>query len=287
MLKIIKNKIRTRIEKTIALKRIETIKDQPLLYGLSKEKRNPQIIISLTTFPARIGTVSLCIKSLLSQTMKPDKVILYLGDDVKNDMIPADLKSLENYGLTIITGCCNIKPHKKYYYAMQKYPNDIVITTDDDIVYEDDLVERLMNAHMEYPSAVICGRANVITRDATGKIEPYLKWPAIYSYKLKERFDLLPTGVGGVLYPPHSISEMAFNIEDIEKHCLNADDVWLRYMGVKTGTPVVCALPKVQYCAVIPYSQESALYKSNVGQNRNDYYISHMQEIYGWSIDRK
>ena len=40
-----------------------------------------KIIVSLTTFPARIGYVHLAIKSLLHQTKRPNKVILWLGEE--------------------------------------------------------------------------------------------------------------------------------------------------------------------------------------------------------------
>ena len=37
-------------------------------------------------------------------------------------------------GLTI-RFCEDLKAHKKYYYAFKEYPDDIVITVDDDVIY--------------------------------------------------------------------------------------------------------------------------------------------------------
>lgn len=281
-------KIRRRIEMYIAHERIKKVGGEPFSYGLNEsKKRDKKIIISLTTFPARINNVSLCIKSLLRQTMKPDRVMLYLGSDVDEDRLPNDLRELEQYGLTVVANCRDIKPHKKYYYAMQEFPNDIVITTDDDIVYEPELVEELIKTHRDFPNAVICRRANIIRRDEKGMIAPYLTWDSCLTKKKEERYDLLPTGAGGILYPPHSISELAFNIDDIERYCLNADDVWLRYMGIKAGSPVVYSKPSIIYLAVIPGSQDQALFKSNVGMDKNDMFIKRMETRYGWSIDGK
>ena len=39
-----------------------------------------KVIVSLTSFPARIDKVYLCINSLLRQSFKADKVILWLAD---------------------------------------------------------------------------------------------------------------------------------------------------------------------------------------------------------------
>ena len=43
------------------------------------EKRPRRIIASLTSYPARINIVPYVIASILNQTMKPDKIILWLG----------------------------------------------------------------------------------------------------------------------------------------------------------------------------------------------------------------
>jgi len=44
--------------------------------------RQSRIIVSLTTYPARINSVWITVSSLLQQTMKPYKVILWLGGGI-------------------------------------------------------------------------------------------------------------------------------------------------------------------------------------------------------------
>ena len=48
---------------------------------LNKAERTPLIIASLTTFPQRINIVSETIKTILAQSIKPDKVILWLAEE--------------------------------------------------------------------------------------------------------------------------------------------------------------------------------------------------------------
>ncbi|MBQ2886366.1 MAG: hypothetical protein IJE43_21810 [Alphaproteobacteria bacterium] len=43
------------------------------------DKINMKVIVSLTSYPARINIVHKTIESLLNQTYKADKVILYLA----------------------------------------------------------------------------------------------------------------------------------------------------------------------------------------------------------------
>ena len=41
-------------------------------------KHHPRIIVSMTSYPARINTVHLAIRSLLAQKVLPDKIVLWL-----------------------------------------------------------------------------------------------------------------------------------------------------------------------------------------------------------------
>lgn len=281
-------KIRHKVEWKLGNYRIANIAKQKPKYGVIDSPRNtPKIIVSLTTYDKRIGSVDIVIKSILRQSMKADKILLYLGEDVADGLIPIKLKKLKEFGLQIITGCEDIKPHKKYYYAMQENPDDIIITIDDDVVYDKNLIRDLMEAHKKHPKAVICRRANVIKRDSNGRLLPYSQWPSFNKNDDTEHYNLLPTGAGGILYPPHALDNEVFNIENIKQYCLYADDIWLRFMGVKLGTPVVFCAPINRYLATIPQTQETGLYLENVDGDRNDKYLRIMEKKYNWKIDYK
>jgi hypothetical protein len=256
--------------------------------GLYKGKdRKEKIIVSLTTFSKRISTVHICIKTLLNQSVKPDKIILYLGEDVADNEIGEELKKLCSYGLEISTGNIDIKPHKKYYFAMQQYPDDIIITVDDDIAYERDLIKKLLKGHELYPNAVICRRARIIRRNSDGCLLPYREWDLCKDVKMRERYDLLPTGCGGVLYPPHCLDEQVFNISEIKSLCLNMDDLWLRFMAVKKGTPVVLVDPFVRFMCELPTTQNCALFKTNLnGEQKNDECLKNLSNYLKYEIDK-
>ncbi|MCC8192287.1 MAG: glycosyltransferase [Ruminococcus sp.] len=261
--------------------RVRRVRKQRIKNGINlEEDRQEKIIVSLTSYGERVKTVYLCIKSLMLQTVKPDKIILYLGTDVTKDQLNEELLSLCKYGLEIRYNCCDIKPHKKYYFSMQEFPDDIVITVDDDVVYEKSLIKSLLKGSEKFPKAVICKRARIITRDENGELLPYAGWALCNDRKMKERMDLLPTGAGGVLYPPKSISSEAFNIEKINKYGLYADDIWLKLMEVKAGTPVVFVKPMIDSLAETPNSQANALNKENVDHGQNDYYISELEKLF-------
>ena len=89
--------------------------------------------------------------------------------------------------------------------------------------------------------------------------------------------NLVAIGVGGVLYPPHIFdsSIQYFNVTDIKEICLNADDIWLKYLEAIQGTPVVWVPNKQCHPITIFDNQikESALFKTNLKENQNDQYI--------------
>src|SRR6056297_73800 len=90
----------------------------------------PSLILSLTTYPARIDKIWMVIETLLDQTVKPDKIMLWLyeGEFPEKDNLPADLLKLEKRGVEIHFCNENLYPHKKYYYTMKKYPDTDLIT---------------------------------------------------------------------------------------------------------------------------------------------------------------
>ena len=92
------------------------------------------VIISLTSYPARLKNLHIVLRSLLKQKVAAEKVILYLGTDTKDTDIPEKLKKLTKYNFEIRTGYEDLKPHKKYFFAMQEFPNHTIITADDDLI---------------------------------------------------------------------------------------------------------------------------------------------------------
>ena len=251
-------------------------------YGLKRKKRNTKIIISLTSFPQRFPTLHLCLSSLFKQICKPDEIILYVDDDVKEDDITVEIQKYVEYGLQIKKRKEDIKPHKKYLYAMKEHPNDIIITVDDDMIYDSDLVYSLVKSYKKYPSCVSAKRVHKITFDEKGKIKPYSEWESCCKTELEPQNILLATGVGGVLYPPKCLYKDAFDIERIIRLCRNQDDIWLKLMEYLNGTKVVFA-PSLKITSnFIEMKEYTGLRFENVenGANGNDICIQRLLNEY-------
>ena len=249
-------------------------------YGLNKEHRDRQIIVSLTSFPARIDKVYLCVQSILLQSMRPDKIIIYLGvDEFQNVALPDNLTNLFKYGVEVRFRK-DLKPHTKYFYAMQEFKNSLVITVDDDIFYRKNLIRDLYNAYQNHPDCVICTRAHkMIVKD--GKLLPYNSWDFESTYFEKESDLLFATGVGGVLYDPLKFCNETFNENNIITLSLKQDDVWLKFMEIISGIKVYTIFShKNKYLVGIWNSEKITLNSQNVGQSKNDIYINNVVNEY-------
>ncbi len=241
-----------------------------------------KVIISLTSFPQRIDTVCLTIKTLLNQTVKPQKVILWLAQNqfIDGDFsLPSKLLELKTNGLTI-EYCDDLGPHKKYYYAMQRYPDNWILTVDDDILYPSTLLEELINCAESNPQCVCCTWVHEITLDKNGNINPYKEWDKGTSGLTVPSLRLLPVGCGGVLYPPHFLSNEVFNLTAIKELCPRTDDLWLKAMALKNRVPAV----RINKSPLIFYSiirtQKWGLHFENAGKEKNDVSLSNILKQY-------
>lgn len=203
--------------------------------GITDEKYcDHDIIVSLTTYSKRIYDVHLTIESIMEQTMKANRIILWLDYSFENQPLPKALQLLQKRGLQI-EYCKDIRSYTKLIPALKKYSNDAIITIDDDLVYEFDLLEKLIMAYQQDSSYIYCNRHHRMRLNTESKLLPYMQWTWNYTGADTNIMNF-PTGVGGILYPPHSLDEDVFNEDVFLKICKYADDVWFKAMAMKKGT---------------------------------------------------
>lgn len=219
----------------------------PVYFGLTKNRacnalqqkssRKRRVIVSLTSFPKRLATLHLVIESILRQSVKPDKVVLYLTKSQvpSVEKLPRKLLNCCDRGLEIVLCDDEIRSHTKYFYAMQQFPDDIIITVDDDLFYRSDLVATHLKNAEEHPNCVIANWTKRIIPETL----KYNEWPDVTGNVPQKSKNMLILGVSSVLYPPHSLHSDAFNVENIRKLTLTADDVWITAMLLKQGTDIL------------------------------------------------
>lgn len=234
-------------------------------YGLNTEKRDKKLIVSLTSYPARFNVVYLAIESLMNQSMRPDRIILWLSLEESN-RIPDKVLSLKNRGLEIEIVNENLKSYKKLIYALKKFPNENIITCNDDTIYPKDFIEKLYKKHNEYPICIIGYNCSVILKSGDNTLYSYLSWPSPGSSS--PSLNLFPVGVGGILYPSNSLSDIVFDQELFLKLAPFGDDIWFKAAALLKGTKVAMVNKCVTEFPVIIGSQKSSLW--DINKNKND-----------------
>lgn len=203
--------------------------------GTTQNKRNPELIVSLTSFPARIPTIHLCIETLLQQTLKPDRLILWLSNsEISPKTLPACLTRLQKRGLEI-KWCENIRSYKKIIPVLRDFPDALIVTADDDVFYPHSWLEELYNAYQKEPQYIHCHIAHRLKHSPDGKLLPYMDWHWLACDFQGPSMDIFPTGVGGVLYAPGHLNPEVLNEAVFTTICPNADDIWLKAMSYING----------------------------------------------------
>lgn len=230
-----------------------------------------RIIVAFTSYPKRIQTVYKVLDSIINQTVIPDKIILYLSslEFEKFENVP-NLNKYEKYGFEIHWCEENLKSHKKWFYAFSEYPDDIIITIDDDVIYKKTAIEVLIKYHKYFPKAVIARRTHLIVCDSDGAIASYEDWYGdCKMYVGVPRMDLLAVGNAGILYPSHIFTQEVFNTNVFMKECQYGDDLWLKVMEVYRDIPVVLAEDSSDDIFLTEY-QDSSLYTVHNSNGGND-----------------
>ena len=208
-------------------------------YELINKCYNPKIIISLTSYKKRLRKIDKVLNSILNGTLIPDKIVLTLYYKDINYISKKINEYLTINKISIIIVNIDIKSHKKYFWVMQKYPYDIIITIDDDIIYENNTVEILYKNFLKYPNEISAKRVHLIKYKKNGRCLPYKKWHKSYKTNYPSpSFDLMATTGAGTLFPPNILKINYSMIYDI-LNCITSDDIFLKYVENKLKIKVV------------------------------------------------
>lgn len=240
---------------------------------------HPRLIVSLTTFPARIGRIWIVIECMIRQQTKPDKIILWLSEQQFDSIskLPKRLQALQKRGLEIRLCKEDLRSHKKYYYTLKEYPGDILITVDDDFIYPPDLIGPLVALSARFPDAICCHRALRIATEGN-RVSAYRKWKYLVE-GTQPSFQVFQTSGGGTLYPPGGLSNEALNEKVFMELCKNADDIWLNMMAQMNHVKTVKASSHIELIPLL-FSGNISLSTANVGEGQNDVQLEAIREFY-------
>lgn len=253
--------------------------------GVTEERLcDHEVVVSLTSFGKRIHDVSFVIESIMQGTVKPNRIVLWLSEEeFKGKPLPKALELQKARGLQV-EFCEDIRSYKKLIPSLKMFPEACIITIDDDALYEYDFLERMLEAHRNHPKAVCGTRVHKVRLDNDGRPLSYMDWEWYTTEAGTESPLYFPTGVGGILYPPHCFAQEVFNQEAFMTLAPYADDVWFYAMNLMNNAKYVkvhSRKPNGDFIE-LPSSYDSALFSQNTDpcNCRNDVQIKAVFEKY-------
>ncbi|WP_051200550.1 MULTISPECIES: glycosyltransferase [unclassified Butyrivibrio] len=242
------------------------------------------VIISLTTYGERADTVWITIESLFRQKGERANVVLWLSEnEFSANNLPKNINKLVKRGLEV-RFCKDIKSYKKIFYCAKENREKIIITVDDDCIYPPYFLKKLLKANEDYPDTVCCYRCNKMILK-NGKLAPYSSWVSGDDYSAIPRHDIVATGCGGVLYPAFFFKKNDLNNMAFCKIAPNVDDMWLKCLELKNNYKVCQIVCEYQGWIAVRGTKKTALYNTNVCENKNDIYFNKLLEYYNLDIN--
>ncbi|WP_423823870.1 hypothetical protein V5738_07860 [Salinisphaera sp. SPP-AMP-43] len=236
--------------------------------------------MSLTSYPARFGLLRLTLRTLIRQSVAPDRILLWIAHgDLPS--LPRSVLRLHQKGHIEIRGYDDIRSYKKIIPAIEECPDAFVVTADDDINYRTNWLEELVETYRANADALCVPfhRGHTVTLDGDGKPLAYSRWRWEETPTVPSRLSM-PTGAGGVLYPPGCFYADVTNRVKFQELAPYADDIWLYWMVVLGGyrpVRVENAKPLKKW----PTTNAGGLRELNAEQGWNDLQVKRMVDFYG------
>ena len=189
-------------------------------------------IISLATYPKRLEKLKKVIPTLIQQTLQVDEIIVNIPDNLmKVEYQQYDQLQKEFPQISVKRRDGRWRSANKYIWTYKDNPDAVIMTCDDDILYESTRFEELYNEWQINPNCIICHEINpMLIVDGKVKILNSI------DIKLKQHeFGKYLTGC--CLFPPHCMDGTdLYNFEKFFKmtHACH-DEIWFWILTTLKG----------------------------------------------------
>ena len=186
------------------------------------EPRPERIVVTLTSIPERANLIAPALRSLIDQTRAADRIILAWPRVSLRTGQPYPEPPETPPGVDILR-CNDVGPATKLLPALLEEPGALIVVVDDDVIYPQDFIETLLEAHRSDPAAALGYRGWRLQPGADIRDLDH-----VFATALNRPCDVdILFGTWGYLIPPGSLDESIHNFNGFPPEVQWVDDVWI------------------------------------------------------------
>lgn len=199
----------------------------------------PSFAVSMASCKARIGDCPKAVKSLMDQSLPPERIDLWLpeGDFPQREKeLPRALLDQRAKGL-VIHWVAGLGSFGAFHYGRQLHPGIPLVVASDGVLCSPRTLEQLWKAHRMFPEAVCACAAKKIKFTYRGEVAPCATWEKA-SFSAVPVMGVMGQQTYGILYPT------SFQCDLLDDRGAFVDvtspaevDVWLKTAQYITATP--------------------------------------------------
>ena len=216
------------------------------IYEKKGKKKNlyDNIYISLTSIFGNQDVLLKTLQSILHQTKLPDKIFIYLSSEPFLQDIGFKNKEITNINLNNlfnrykdlieIKWVDNIGSYRKLIPILEEKiitnENSIIITIDDDVEYNKDLIKEMVDSYLENECVVSCRTHNMYGMDLCNNKN--ISYEDRENKFIKKDLYNFHTGKGAVLYPLYLFRDRLVLNKKMYSLIPTTDDIWFNYCRI-------------------------------------------------------
>ena len=209
---------------------------QPIVRG-ARHRLDREVVVSLTSFPPRFSTLHLTLRTLLNQSVSPDRIVLWIAHQ-DMALLPPKVLALQTKGIEI-RPCDDLRSFKKIVPATEQFPDSYIVTADDDLYYRRDWLRIILSAAGAGTKDVVCRIVHRPSFDGD-QLRPFSAWPLNVTDATAHQpsNDLFCGSGAGALFPPRSLHADVVRRDLFERLTPDCDDSWITWMIHRQGTKI-------------------------------------------------
>lgn len=244
--------------------------------------REIPIVVSLCSNRNNFRLLQKTLYSLLNQTIKPDKIILWLDSDTEDMLtLPYEITRFIKNGVEIRF----VKSYGQYtniFYAVREFRNCIIVTAEDYIYYRKNWLKKLYLSYIANSSDIHVHMAHRV-KMLNGNILPVAKWKNCVNEETA-RYDNFIIKEGGVLYPPNCFSNEVLRSDIFLKYAADFSCIWLWIMALLNNKKI--RVIKNHY----RYNLRIGIFRHIFKKNKKGYFdkqLKSLLDFYGQNVINK